>query len=146
VRGGDEGGCADVELGVRKVSKWSREAVRQLGVVDTASTPPIAGDGRGTNQPRGAVWLRRGVQPRVPLPLYLALAQDAAGVPAGQQRVGVPEVRPLSGAKPADRPLSAPCGHSGGGAAAAAAAPAPALLSQPLSRPHTHARQRAVSA
>lgn len=48
MRGGDEGGCADVELGVRKVSKWSREAVRQLGVVDTASTPPIAGDGRGT--------------------------------------------------------------------------------------------------
>jgi hypothetical protein len=35
---------------------------------------------------------------RVPLPLHLALAQDATGVPTGQPRVGVPEVRQISGA------------------------------------------------
>lgn len=31
---------------------------------------------------------------RLPLPLHLALAQDAARVPAGQPRVGAAEVRP----------------------------------------------------
>lgn len=42
---------------------------------------------------RAFVWPDR---PRVPLPLHLAMAQDAAGVPAGQPRVGVPEVRQIS--------------------------------------------------
>ena len=36
------------------------------------------------------------VQPRVPLPLHQPLAQDAAGVSAGQHRVGVPKVRALT--------------------------------------------------
>lgn len=34
-------------------------------------------------------------RPRVPLPLHLAMVEDAPGVSAGQPRVGVPEVRPV---------------------------------------------------
>ncbi|GMT22172.1 hypothetical protein PFISCL1PPCAC_13469, partial [Pristionchus fissidentatus] len=37
------------------------------------------------------------LQPRLPLPLHLPLAQDPPGVPSRQQRVGVPEVRSLRG-------------------------------------------------
>ncbi|GMS82443.1 hypothetical protein PENTCL1PPCAC_4618, partial [Pristionchus entomophagus] len=44
----------------------------------------------------GRVQRRLGqLQPRLPLPLHLALAQDASGVPSRQPRVGVPEVRSL---------------------------------------------------
>ena len=35
------------------------------------------------------------VQPRLPLPLHLQVAEDPAGVPPGQQGLGVPEVRTL---------------------------------------------------
>ena len=35
------------------------------------------------------------VQPRLPLPLHLALAQDASSLPARQSRLGVPEIRTL---------------------------------------------------
>ncbi|GMR35414.1 hypothetical protein PMAYCL1PPCAC_05609, partial [Pristionchus mayeri] len=45
------------------------------------------------------------LQPRLPLPLHLALAQDASGVPPRQPRVGVPEVRSLSGARRLPYPL-----------------------------------------
>ncbi|GMT13424.1 hypothetical protein PFISCL1PPCAC_4721, partial [Pristionchus fissidentatus] len=46
------------------------------------------------------------VQPRLPLPLHLALAQDPSGVPPRQQRVGVPEVRSLRGCYISHPPLS----------------------------------------
>jgi hypothetical protein len=35
-------------------------------------------------------------QARFPFPLYLALAEDSPGLPSGQQRLGVPKVRPLN--------------------------------------------------
>jgi hypothetical protein len=35
------------------------------------------------------------LQSRFPFPLYLPLAEDQAGLPFGQSRVGVPEIRTL---------------------------------------------------
>lgn len=34
---------------------------------------------------------------RLPFPLHLAVVENTTGLPAGQQRVGVPKVRTLSG-------------------------------------------------
>ena len=33
---------------------------------------------------------------RIPFPLHLALAEDPTSLPPGQQRLGVPKVRPLN--------------------------------------------------
>ena len=47
------------------------------------------GDLRGVHRRVGHV------QPRLPLPLHLQVAQDQAGLPPRQQGLGVPEVRAL---------------------------------------------------
>jgi hypothetical protein len=35
-------------------------------------------------------------QARIPLPLHLALAEDSSSLPPGQQRLGIPKVRPIN--------------------------------------------------
>lgn len=37
------------------------------------------------------------LQPRLSFPLHIKVAEDAAGVPAGQPRLGVPEVWKVGG-------------------------------------------------
>ena len=83
----------------------------------TRGARPRPGDGDRDHRPDagGVHGGLGGVQPRVPLPLHLAVAQDPAGVPAVQRGMGVPEVRPVSRERTeaeAGAPAGAPAGAS----------------------------------
>ncbi|OOQ87602.1 hypothetical protein PEBR_15791 [Penicillium brasilianum] len=51
-----------------------------------------ANQGSSTNEECTVAWAR------IPLPLHLAMAEDPAGMPTRQPRLGVPEVRTVDGA------------------------------------------------